>query len=425
MPVKFYLDPRTNKNGESPVRAAFCCKGAKLITTIGLSIVPGVWEEWDKLAGGYTNSRGYSGDEISRILNLLRDKMMYFEHHCRHRPSKEELRRAVMSMLERWDSIDNRVLPYVDMFICEQSAVCQWADGTVSVLRSFRNHIASFDRNLRFDFFDASGIGKWIISLRASGLEESSVRKLYQQLKWFLLWALRNGYTSKDDIRNYRPKFKIIEKPVVFLSADELMLLYNYKVPADGSVPHWRSLETVRDGFCLCAFTSLRYSDLAKLKRTDISDNMLWITTQKTHDRLPIDLNTQAKNILDKYSGRRLPGGRAIPVLSNQKMNLYLKELCRLCGISAPVTKVFYKGGCRVERTFLKYELIGTHAARRTFICFALESGIPPQVVMKWTGHSDYKSMKPYIEITGKAKQAAMQRISENWTRLAGGFLGA
>lgn len=421
MPVQFYLDPRTNKSGESSIRAAFCCRGEKLITTIGLTIAPKVWADWTRMADGYVNSRGYSGDEISRIMGLLRDKMTYFEHHCRHRPSKEELHKAVMSMLERWDSIDKRVLPYVDMFICEQSAICQWADGTVSVLRSFRNHIASFDKNLRFDYFDAGGIGKWIISLRSKGLEESSVRKLYQHLKWFLLWAVRNGYTDKDDIRNYRPKFKIVEKPVVFLSADELMHLYNYRVPADGSVPHPRALETVRDGFCLCAFTSLRYSDLAKLKKTDISDDMLWITTQKTHDRLPIDLNTQAKTILAKYSKSRLPGGRAIPVLSNQKMNLYLKELCRLCDISSPVTKVFYKGGCRIERTCPKYEVIGTHAARRTFICFALESGIPPQVVMKWTGHSDYKSMKPYIEITGKAKSAAMQRISDNWSRLEQG----
>ena len=52
--------------------------------------------------------------------------------------------------------------------------------------------------------------------------------------------------------------------------------------------------------------------------------------------------------------------------------------------------------------------LIGTHAGRRTFICFALSSGIPPQGVMKWTGHSDYQAMKPYIEIAEKTKADAM-----------------
>jgi len=49
-----------------------------------------------------------------------------------------------------------------------------------------------------------------------------------------------------------------------------------------------------------------------------------------------------------------------------------------------------------------------THAGRRSFICFALATGIPPQVVMKWTGHSDYKSMKPYIDIALRTKADAM-----------------
>ena len=54
-----------------------------------------------------------------------------------------------------------------------------------------------------------------------------------------------------------------------------------------------------------------------------------------------------------------------------------------------------------------------THTPRRTFICFALSSGIPPQVVMKWTGHSDYQAMKPYIEIAEKTKADAMKLFDE------------
>ena len=50
---------------------------------------------------------------------------------------------------------------------------------------------------------------------------------------------------------------------------------------------------------------------------------------------------------------------------------------------------------------------------RCTFICFALASGIPPQVVMKWTGHSDYQSMKPYIEIAEKTKVDAMKTFED------------
>ena len=71
-----------------------------------------------------------------------------------------------------------------------------------------------------------------------------------------------------------------------------------------------------------------------------------------------------------------------MPVLANQLMNRYLKNLCELAGC-------------------------------RTFICFALSSGIPPQVVMKWTGHSDYQAMKPYIAIAEKTKADAMKLFDE------------
>lgn len=73
-------------------------------------------------------------------------------------------------------------------------------------------------------------------------------------------------------------------------------------------------------------------------------------------------------------------------MLANQLMNRYLKNLCELAGFNKPIKRVCYRAGERVEETFPKYEMIGTHAGRRTFICFALSSGIPPQVVMKWTG---------------------------------------
>ena len=54
-----------------------------------------------------------------------------------------------------------------------------------------------------------------------------------------------------------------------------------------------------------------------------------------------------------------------------------------------------------------------SHAGRKTFICFALSNGVPPDVVMKFTGHSDYKSMKPYIDITEAAKRDAISLMEK------------
>ena len=80
----------------------------------------------------------------------------------------------------------------------------------------------------------------------------------------------------------------------------------------------------------------------------------------------------------------------------NRKMNEYLKELCELMGIDSPVTQTYYRSSERIEETVPKYALIGTHFGQRTFTCNALMLGIPPQVVMKWTGHKDYSAMRPY-----------------------------
>ena len=94
-------------------------------------------------------------------------------------------------------------------------------------------------------------------------------------------------------------------------------------------------------------------------------------------------------------------------------MNEYLKELGELCGINKPVTITYYKGNQRIDDILPKYALLGTHTGRRTFICNALMMGIPPQVVMKWTGHSDYKAMKPYIDVADAAKADAMKLFNK------------
>ena len=164
---------------------------------------------------------------------------------------------------------------------------------------------------------------------------------------------------------------------------------------------------------CFCCFSSLRYSDVSELKKTDIYDGAIHIVTQKTNDKITIELNDYTKSILDKY--KDIEGDYALPVISNQKMNKYLKIVCKECNINEKLTNVYYKGNKRYEETKEKWELIGTHCGRRTFICNALMMGIAPNVVMKWTGHSDYKSMKPYIDIADEEKEKAMSLFNKKW----------
>ena len=77
--------------------------------------------------------------------------------------------------------------------------------------------------------------------------------------------------------------------------------------------------------------------------------------------------------------------------------------------MTTPIRITRYKGGKRIDEVHPKFELIGTHAARRTFICNALQLGISPTTVMQWTGHASYDSMKPYIAVADDAKAQAMK----------------
>ena len=92
-------------------------------------------------------------------------------------------------------------------------------------------------------------------------------------------------------------------------------------------------------------------------------------------------------------------------------MNEYIKELAKLAKVETPVRITQYKGHERIDTVYPKHELLSTHTGRKTFMCKALSLGIPPNVVMKWTGHSDYKAMKPYIDIADSIKVDAMSRF--------------
>lgn len=439
MPVIYYLESRENKKHERPIRMSAIVLGTRIQSTTGFSIAADSWDK-DKMRvkPHQTNAKKQTSAQINKFLSGVETKVLDFENTCKVRPSVDKLKDIIASYDPNVDPAaetdEEQVTPQEPQrpsavrlfkeFCMDEGTSNQWTDGTLQIWHAFEDHLKKVAKGASLDFFNDDGINAFIRHLRNKAkMQENSVQKHYLNLRWFLNWAVRKGYASEKEIGKVQPKFKLIPRPVIFLTKEELLRVYRYEIPTNGTkvklhtyegdeyekVVHDASaMAKTRDLFCFCAFTSLRYSDMAALKRTDITGDVLYITTQKTHDRLPINLNVFAREILDKYKNERFPGGLALPVISNQKMNDYLKDLCELCEINEPITRVGFRAGKREEETKPKYEMIGTHAGRRTFICFALSSGIPPQVVMKWTGHSDYKAMRPYIEIAEKTKAEQM-----------------
>ena len=284
-----------------------------------------------------------------------------------------------------------------------------WTHSTFEKFAAVKNHLKNFRSELSFDFFDEEGLTEYVQYLReVREMRNSTIGKQLSFLKWFLRWSFKQGMHSNNAYDTFKPKLKDTQKKIIFLTWKELNRLREFKIP-----PTKQALERVRDVFLFQCFTGLRYSDVFNLRRSDIKGDHIEVTTVKTSDSLIIELNDHSKAILEKYKDVEFENDKALPVITNQKMNDYLKELAELAEINEPVRQTYYKGNERIDEVTPKYALLGTHAGRRTFICNALALGIPPQVVMKWTGHSDYKAMKPYIDIADDIKASAMSKFNQ------------
>ena len=296
-----------------------------------------------------------------------------------------------------------------DDFVEDCGRQNNWTDSTFEKFAAVKNHLTNFREGLTFEFFDERGLNDYVGYLRdVKEMRNTTIGKQLSFLKWFLRWAFKKGVHQNNAYDSYKPKLKSTQKKIIFLTWDELNRLREFKIPSNK-----QALERVRDVFLFQCFTGLRYSDVFNLRRSDIKGDHIEVTTVKTSDSLIIELNNHSKAILDKYKDVAFEDDKVLPVITNQKMNDYLKELAEMAGIDEPIRQTYYKGNERIDEVTPKYALLGTHAGRRTFICNALALGIPPQVVMKWTGHSDYKAMKPYIDIADDIKANAMSKFNQ------------
>ena len=225
-------------------------------------------------------------------------------------------------------------------------------------------------------------------------------------MRWFLNWATDRGYNTNLDYKKFRPTLKMTQRKVIYLTKDEIARVRDLELSEAQAY-----LDPMRDIFLFCCFSGLRHSDVNNLRRSDVKGDHSEVTTVKTADSISIELNKVTKAILEKYKDAPFKDGKALPNYTNQAMNRDIKELCRLAGIDEEIRVTTYKGNVRTDKIQPKWKLVGTHTGRRTFIVNALSMGITPNVVMKWTGHSDYKAMKPYIDIVDSIKASSMMKF--------------
>lgn len=219
----------------------------------------------------------------------------------------------------------------------------------------------------------------------------NSTVKYLKNFKKIILICIANGWLDRDPFVKYKPRVKEVKRD--FLTADELATMAAKKLFSD-------RVTQVRDIFLFSCYTGLAYADVKKLKRTEVViglDGQKWIYTsrQKTDTSSRIPLLPQALELLGKYEDHPhcVNEGLLLPVLSNQKMNSYLKEIADACSITKELTY---------------------HIARHTFATtVTLANGVSIESVSKMLGHTNIKTTQHYAKILDAKVGADMNMLKE------------
>lgn len=221
-----------------------------------------------------------------------------------------------------------------------------------------------------------------------SKCNENTTAKFMQTFRMIVIIAKNNGWIFTDPFANYKIRLKRVDRG--YLTDAELQKIMKKKFPT-------KRLEQVRDVFLFSCYTGLSYVDVKDLKASEICtsfDGKLWIMKhrQKTDTPVNVPLLKIPLAILKKYEGQ-LPKGELLPVLSNQKLNSYLKEIGDLCGINKNIT---------------------FHVARHTFATTTtLSKGVPIETVSKMLGHTNIETTQIYARITNEKIRKDMSLLED------------
>lgn len=205
--------------------------------------------------------------------------------------------------------------------------------------------------------------------------------------------CLANDWLDKNPFANYKSKVKEVER--VYLTEAEIQSIIEKEFKTE-------RLSLVRDIFLFSCFTGLAYIDVKNLTKSHISygiDGEKWIFThrQKTESASKIPILPVTQMIIDKYQNHPqcINEDKLLPILSNQKMNAYLKEIAGVCEIEK-------------ELTF--------HIARHTFATtVTLTNGVPIESVSKMLGHKNLRTTQHYAKVLDRKVSDDMKILKEKF----------
>ena len=363
-----------------------------------LNVNPKLWDTKQ----GKVSGKSKVATELNGLMSDMESsiRQIYFDMSRYETVTAEKLRNAFMGIVPENQTLIGLFTEHIEecralIGISKTPATVQKYDRALRRVKEFikfKYHLT--DMPLR----DVNH--KFIVDLETylrtvSGCNENTTAKFIQTFKSIIIKAKNNGWIIADPFANYRIRIKRVDRG--YLTEKEIATIAEKEFPT-------KRLEQVRDIFIFSCYTGLAYIDIKELKKEHIQtsfDGNQWIMTHRHKTGTPVNVPLLAipQELIKKYEGQA-KDGLLFPVLSNQKMNAYLKEIAVVCGIEKNIT---------------------FHLARHTFATtVTLSHGVPIESVSKMLGHTNIQTTQIYARITN-------QKISKDMAALAekmGGSLG-
>lgn len=245
---------------------------------------------------------------------------------------------------------------------------------TIKAYTTTLRHLEAWekDNGARLDFkdVDMDFFYSFTQYITAMGMNANSVGKDIKKLKTFLSEAEQAGHPIPSDYRTRRFSVKGTPSTHIYLTEEDLSAIAALSLDD--------RLDRVRDMFIVACRTGLRWSDWGKIRAENIRQvdgvRMLVVRTEKTGQDVAIPLHPDVSRILEKHGGK-------LRLLSQQKFNLWVKELAELAGVKRP-------------------DMVSSHTCRRTFATLLFRAGVPLMSIAKMTGHGSERVLLAYIKAT-------------------------
>ncbi|WP_018108752.1 site-specific integrase [Bacteroides propionicifaciens] len=389
--VIFYLRrDRKKRDGTCPVMCRITIDGIDTRFNTKLHVQLSKWDvNANKVSGINPESRNLNArlDDIKASLHRIYHDLQRFDIVTPEKIKGEflGLDESGETILKLFDKHNEDVASMVG--ISKSAATLQKYNVT-------RKHVANFiKKKYRVSDMAVKSINDMFLRdfevylLTQERVSHNTMAKFMQFFKRIIILARNNGLIVHDPFANYKIQLKKVDRG--YLTEQEMNKIIQKKFPT-------KRLEQVRDIFIFSCFTGLAYIDVKELTKNHIRisfDGNIWIMTKrhKTKVNVNVPLMDIPKKILQKYEGE-LPDDKILPVLSNQKMNAYLKEIGDVCGITKNLT---------------------FHLARHTFATtVTLSKGIPIETVSKMLGHTNIQTTQIYARITNEKISKDMRGLS-------------